>query len=243
MHASGRRAGYGIDAPGRTTGLVVVAVIALLVTVFAGQAAGLTGAALPALVSIAASVWVAGAVWTAQRGKLDVWRSVLDELDLAGDESALDLGCGRGLVLLEVARRLPEGHAVGLDRWDPRAQSGNHPSVTMANADLVAVADRVEVHTADVTSLPDHLGPFDLVTAGWLLRTLPDDAARRAVVAGAARALSPGGRLVVVDPSVGASAADAARDAGLVDVTIGRRRWRTLPPCRSLVGTRPGIGG
>src|ERR1700722_4934768 len=46
---------------------------------------------------------------TTLRGKLRVWERELDRLGLAGSEQLLDLGCGRGAVLIAAARRLPRG--------------------------------------------------------------------------------------------------------------------------------------
>ena len=45
---------------------------------------------------------------TTLRGKHRIWEHELDRLGLAGDEQLLDLGCGRGAVLIEAARRLPQ---------------------------------------------------------------------------------------------------------------------------------------
>ena len=70
---------------------------------------------------------------TSLRGKLRVWERVLDQADLTGNERLLDLGCGRGAVLIAAARRLPAGRAVGADLWT-RDQSGNSPEATLANA-------------------------------------------------------------------------------------------------------------
>ena len=46
-------------------------------------------------------------------GKRAIWAQLLDELGLRGDEHVLDVGCGRGAVLMLAARRLPAGRAVG----------------------------------------------------------------------------------------------------------------------------------
>ncbi|MFJ5677552.1 hypothetical protein [Streptomyces sp. NPDC093097] len=52
-------------------------------------------------------------MYATRRGKFVVWEKLLDELALRGDERILDLGCGRGAVLLTAARRIPEGRAYG----------------------------------------------------------------------------------------------------------------------------------
>ena len=49
------------------------------------------------------------------RGKFLVWAELLDQLNLRGDERILDMGCGRGAVLLMAAQRLTTGRAVGVD--------------------------------------------------------------------------------------------------------------------------------
>jgi arsenite methyltransferase len=87
-----------------------------------------------------------------RRGNLEVWPRILRGLNLRGDETLLDMGCGRGAVLLTAAKLLPRGRAIGVDLW--RADhTGNSAQQTLANA-AENVADRVEVRTADITDLP-----------------------------------------------------------------------------------------
>jgi len=57
----------------------------------------------------------AGYFYSTGPGKLSVWKELLDELDLRGDELVLDIGCGRGVVLISAAHRLPRGRATGAD--------------------------------------------------------------------------------------------------------------------------------
>jgi len=135
---------------------------------------------------------------TTLRGKLRIWERELDRVGLHGDEQLLDLGCGRGAVLIAAARRLPEGRAVGADLWT-RDQSGNSQDVTLANAAAAGVAGRVEVHTADMTALPFPDGSFDVVTSAMAIHNIPSPGRYRAVDE-AMRVLRPGGQLLIADP-------------------------------------------
>jgi SAM-dependent methyltransferase len=117
----------------------------------------------------------AGALWlflsagvyvhATRAGKFAVWADLLDRLELEGDERLLDIGCGRRAVLLMAAQRLPRGGAVGVDMWRTMDQSGNAEQVTRQNAALEGVAERVELHSADMRALPFDDGSFDAVAA------------------------------------------------------------------------------
>ncbi|UDM03781.1 class I SAM-dependent methyltransferase [Streptomyces longhuiensis] len=136
---------------------------------------------------------------TTLHGKLRIWRRELDRAGLKGDEQLLDLGCGRGAVLIEAARRLPTGHAVGVDLWSGKDQSGNRPEVTLANAAAAGVADRVDVHTVDMTALPFADGSFDVVTSAMAIHNIPSPEDRYRAVDEAMRVLRPGGQLLIAD--------------------------------------------
>lgn len=136
---------------------------------------------------------------TTLRGKLRIWERELDRACLAGNERLLDMGCGRGAVLIAAARRLPEGRAVGVDLWT-RDQSGNSPEATLANATVAGVPDLVEVHTADMTALPFPDGSFDVVTSALAIHNIPSRNGRYQAVDEAMRVLRPGGQLLVADP-------------------------------------------
>jgi ubiquinone/menaquinone biosynthesis C-methylase UbiE len=136
---------------------------------------------------------------TTLRGKLRIWERDLDRAGLSGNEQLLDLGCGRGAVLIEAARRLPAGRAVGVDVWS-RDQSGNRPETTLANAAAAGVADRVEVHTADMTALPFEDGSFDVVTSALAIHNIRSPEGRYRAVDEAMRVLRPGGQLLIADP-------------------------------------------
>jgi SAM-dependent methyltransferase len=137
---------------------------------------------------------------TTLRGKLRIWKQELDRIGLKGDEHLLDLGCGRGAVLVEAARRVPAGRADGVDLWSRKDQSGNGPAVTLANAAAAGVADRVEVHTGDMTSLPFEDGTFDIVTSAMAIHNIPSREGRHRAVDEAVRVLRPGGQLLIADP-------------------------------------------
>jgi len=136
---------------------------------------------------------------TTLRGKLRIWEQELDRAALKGNEQLLDLGCGRGMVLIEAAKRLPTGRAVGVDLWT-KDQSDNRPEVTLANAAAAGVADRVEVRTADITALPFEDGSFDVATSAMVIHNIRSPEARYRAVDEAMRVLRPGGQLLIADP-------------------------------------------
>lgn len=136
---------------------------------------------------------------TTLRGKHVVWQRELDRLALAGDEHLLDVGCDSGAVLITVAQRLPHGKAEGVDLWRSVDQSGNDPTRTWENARVQGVADRIQLHTADMAKLPFPDATFDVVTSALAVHNIPSSADRDQAVAEMARVLKPGGRLVLVD--------------------------------------------
>ncbi|HEV3004734.1 MAG TPA: class I SAM-dependent methyltransferase, partial [Pirellulales bacterium] len=138
-------------------------------------------------------------LYTSLRGKFVVWAELLDGLKLRGDERILDLGCGRGAVLLLAAQRLTTGAAVGVDVWRRGDQSGNAAEATRANALAEGVAERVELQTADMTALPFAANSFDIVVSNLAMHNIPSRAGREKAIEEAVRVLRPGGRLLIAD--------------------------------------------
>ena len=114
--------------------------------------------------------------YTTLRGKFLVWARLLDSLHLRGDENSLDLGCGRGAVIIATALRLPHGHATGIDLWRNQDQTGNSAEATRKNTELNGVADRITLDTGDMTRLPYEDASFDLVTASVSIHNIPEAA-------------------------------------------------------------------
>jgi ubiquinone/menaquinone biosynthesis C-methylase UbiE len=111
---------------------------------------------------------------------------LVDELAPRPGERCLDIGCGRGHALFELARRVgTAGRAVGID-LAPRM-------VAATTADALAAALDVEVSVDDAQD-PKVEGGFDVVAASLVLFFLPDPVA----ALGAWRALLvDGGRVGV----------------------------------------------
>ena len=97
------------------------------------------------------------------------------------------------------AHRLPRGRAVGVDVWSTKDQSGNAEQVTRQNAELEGVADRVELHTADMRELPFDDGSFDVVVSSLAIHNVPGAGERARALYEAARVLKKGGKLAILD--------------------------------------------
>ncbi len=159
-------------------------------------------------------------------GKLSVWKELLDELDLRGDEHVLDIGCGRGAVLISAARRLPRGRATGADIWRLRDQTGNSQAAAERNAMVAGVSERVGFVHADARDLPFLPGSFDVVLSNLTFSNIRGSDERARALREAVRVLRPGGRIRVVDDRADRYAL-VLQDAGCVDVEVRRLDWRT----------------
>ena len=132
---------YGIDAPTAVRNLILGGAAALVLAVVSylldwGLTRMATGIAIGWLI---VAGWM---VWDSKVGKLWSRDRLLDGLNLRGDETVLDVGCGRGLLLIGAAKRLTTGKAVGVDIWQTEDLSGNRPEATLENARLEGVAER-----------------------------------------------------------------------------------------------------
>ncbi len=138
-------------------------------------------------------------VWSSKHGKAAERERHLDRLALKGHERVLDVGCGRGLMLIGAAKRLTTGTAVGIDLWQSEDLSGNHAEATLENAELEGVKDRVRVETADMRRLPFPDASFDVVVSKAAIHNLYARAERAKALNEIARVLAPGGQLLIDD--------------------------------------------
>jgi ubiquinone/menaquinone biosynthesis C-methylase UbiE len=165
------------------------------------------------------------------RGKFLVWGKLLAGLELRGDERILDLGCGRGAVLLMAAQHLTAaaGRAVGVDLWRRGDQSGNSAAATQRNAVAEGVADRVELHTGDMRALAFEDNCFDVIVSNFAIHNISGRGGREKAISEAVRVLRPGGRVRIVDVrGTGHYAAQLAK-LGMDDVGRSGLGWWFWP--------------
>src|SRR5262249_26783883 len=118
---------------------------------------------------LAMAIWM---IWSSRVGKIREREILLDRIKWRGDEQALDVGCGRGLMLIGMAKRLTTGKATGIDIWQTEALSGNDPKATLENARREGVSERVDVRTADMRELPFADETFDVIVSSWAVHNL-----------------------------------------------------------------------
>jgi SAM-dependent methyltransferase len=157
-------------------------------------------------------------VWYSKAGKMRQRDRLLDLVPWRGDETVLDVGCGRGLMLIGAARRLTTGKAIGVDIWQRADLSGNRPEATLENARRAGVAERVDVKDADARHLPFPDATFDVIVSSLALHNIPTRADREQALREIARVLKPGGHVALLDIQHTRDYARVLEQCGLSDV-------------------------
>jgi SAM-dependent methyltransferase len=187
----------------------------------AGLFAGLVGLGLlvgaplvPALIGFvllvvgvvsAAFVFALGII-TSPRLRERARRKMLEAVAWRGDERVLDVGCGNGFLVNELAKRLTVGRAIGIDLW--KTDAGHQaPHIALRNAQLEGVADRVQIRNVDARSMPFDDETFDVIVSSLMLHHAGGDDDRNRVLSEMVRVLRPGGTLLLYDISPLISAA------------------------------------
>lgn len=212
-----RKPNYGIDSPGIVIGLLVVSGLAFASTRFLPHLFHLN---VRWLEWIACIYFLAGALGMLnynKSGKLRFRDRILASLPWRGDESVLDVGCGRGLLLIGAAQRLDSGRAVGVDVWLPAAIVGNKPKAVLENAKLMGVGGFVRLAAGDARRLPFRDASFDILVSNYVIHEVNTHDDRKQLASEMVRVLKPGGHLAVTDFIFTREFVDLLRQAGMQD--------------------------
>lgn len=239
---------YGLDRPRQARGTLTagmgLGVLALVLAFVLGDLGGPNGLIVLALLIAFVIVLAisAGLFRTSRTTKVQAVDRMLNGLDLAGDERALDLGCGSGLLCAGLAVRLPKGSVVGVDAWVENQLLPTGKTLAKKTLQLAGVKG-VQLRTGTIRELPVSDASIDLAVSRDAISMLPRGTARIEVVNELARVVRPGGRVALLEPSGTGQLAGQLREAGFVDVTRGPRWWILMPPHRLITATRAGDAG
>lgn len=231
---------YGLDAPGEVRKLLIRGGVLTVLAVTMWIANG------PNAVSsifFAIGIALAGTgtimIWSSRVAKIRMRDRLLDLLPWRGDEKVLDVGCGRGLLLIGAAKRLKKGKATGIDIWQSQDLSGNSAEAAIENAKSEGVADRVKVENADARKLPFADASMDTVVSSLAIHNIPSREERSQALGEIVRVLKPGGRVAILDILHAGDYAKELQRRGLEDVTLSGLNLLWCLPTRYVTARKP----
>jgi SAM-dependent methyltransferase len=145
---------------------------------------------------------------------------------LAAGGRILEVGCGAGLLQLQLAKAFPQARCTGVD-IDPTGLTQARDAVRRAG-----LAGRIEIVEGDVASVVP-AASFDVVVMVEVLHEI-SPAVRPDVVSACARALKPGGWLVIVDETYPSTLAEARQTEFRFPLQTGLEElmWGNVVPTR-----------
>ena len=193
---------YGIDAPGVIRNLLLIGAVVILLSllippirigsvlilpiyfIYPGAYFFLTG-----LLMLLYSLW----------GKYFHRDRMLNLIRWNGDEKVLDVGTGKGLLMIGAAKRLTTGVATGIDIWNARDLTDNSGKGLMRNVSAEGVEARVAIKTANVMHMDFPDASFDVVVSNLCLHNIYNKQGRETACSEIARVLKPGGVAIIAD--------------------------------------------
>jgi SAM-dependent methyltransferase len=164
---------------------------------------------------------------------------ILAKVTWTGAENVLDVGTGRGLLLIGAAKRLTTGHATGIDIWNAEDLSGNGPEALKANIALEVVGEKTTIKSEDARQMSFSDGSMDVVLSNLCLHNIYQKPGRAKACREIVRVLKAGGVAIISDYKLMKEYAAEFANAGL-KVEMYPLDWTgTWPPLRILVARKP----
>ena len=226
---------YGIDAPLIILlfilgGIALICVATMMISLSKLLAGWIF---LTGLVFFVEGLWM---LFSSIKGKSCVADRAIRHLVKKGDERILDIGCGSGQLLVNIARRLDTGSAIGIDIWSSKDQSNNKIDKTRQNIFCERLELKAEVLSADMRELPFESSYFDGVLASLSIHNLSNSIDRIKALREIDRVLKPRGYAVFIDFQYINEYANFFKEH--YQVTISSKQWLMFPPTRILVAIK-----
>jgi arsenite methyltransferase len=237
--ASVTRPDYGVDAPGVVRGLSGSGVVALVLA--AGSVWLGIGWLAVVLCVTGIALLISGGLTlrNALHGKFRHRDRILGHVTWRGDERVLDVGTGRGLLLVGAVKRANAVRGVGLDIWSGKDLSDNSIERTVANLAAEGVAARCELVTEPAQKMRFPDASFDAVVSNLCLHNIRGAEVRAQAIREIARVLKPGGVAVISDLMFVNRHAETFRAAGLATAIDGPYLLDAFPPQKIVVARKP----
>lgn len=124
---------------------------------------------------------------------------MLDLIDWRGDEQVLDIGTGKGLMMIGAAKKLTTGFSTGIDIWNAEDLSGNNLESALNNAKLEGVGDKIVIKNENAMDMSFTNDFFDIILTNLCLHNIYDKAGRHTACLEIARVLKAGGTAIISD--------------------------------------------
>jgi SAM-dependent methyltransferase len=248
MKKSVKKSGnYGIDAPPIVTlstaaGIILILAGILILVTITPTVSSIKIIAMTLMLFILGILFLMNAglmMWGSKVGKLILRDILIESLQLAGTEKVLDVGCGRGLLLNAAAKRITSGKVIGIDLWRSIDLSGNDSAMTLMNARIEGVADKIEVKTGDMRKLPFADNSIDVVISSLAIHNVRDKKGRVQTLKEIARVLKPEGKIALLDVHCTAEYLQIFCGLGWKNVRRSELLFKTFPPMRIVTGKKP----
>jgi len=193
-----KKANYGQELIPALWTLTIISAILITIIIYLLE----SGSGMHAVIIILATLVlgflsvVSMSIWSSRVGKLIMRNRMLDELQLSGSEQVLDIGCGKGLLTIGIAKKLTTGKICGLDHWQGTFEYNYTREMVEKNILIEGVADHIEIVSGDALHLPFNAEEFNLITSSLAMHHVGDgNTAFREMI----RVLKPGGLIAIAD--------------------------------------------
>ncbi len=228
-----KKINYGIDAPQVIRNLIIFSAIGFLLPAFwpsfqIGRVVisnqGFIG------MGICCGLMAIWMLLYSVYGKMRHRDRILNLINWKGTEMVLDIGTGRGLMVIGAAKRLTTGKCIGIDIWNAEDLTHNNMQNTLDNVMLEKVEDRVEIKNDNAIQLSFGDNSFDVVLSNLCLHNLYQAEDRKRACYEIGRVLKPGGIAIISDFRHIKEYKDHFHNAGLQVAFYPASYLTTFPP-------------
>ncbi|HCM24347.1 MAG TPA: class I SAM-dependent methyltransferase [Ruminococcaceae bacterium] len=234
-----KKGNYGLDAPG----IVSIYLVAGVVCLISGLRLSVQTYDYGWLIAVGLILLAVGGymIYSSKCGKYKMREKILKRIAVRENDTALDVGCGRGLMLNGLASKLKTGKAYGIDLWSHKDQSGNNTSAVMKNAKLEGTADRITVQSADMRKMPFADETFSVIVSSLAIHNIKGDEERKKAILEIARVAKNGCRIAILDIAHIQEYADILEENDCMVERLDKHLWRMFPPASVLFARKQKI--
>ncbi len=132
-------------------------------------------------------------------GKFKHRDRMLDLAQWKGAEKVLDVGVGKGLILIKVAKKLTTGKVTGIDIWSNEDMLDKSKYYINKNIEIEGVKDKVRIKTQNAAAMSFNDEYFDIVLSNLCIHNIEDKVERMKAIDEMARVVKKGGKIIISD--------------------------------------------